>query len=276
MKQNPFSFYDFIGYLIPGILGVSLCYFVMVSKSSNTILTFQEFADSIPQFSIQANILLLIIAYTIGHFMSFFSSITVEKYAIWKYDYPSKFLLKIQKVKFREHFRTFHGAFWGVVIIFILLPTVFLDFILGYVFRFKTFYSKCLDDNLISFIKLKILKLASVLGFDIQNTDIAEHKSDFFRIVFHYAFENTTNHQSKFTNYVALYGFLRTITLILNLFFLYLLIHLTLVDYFTFWSITSLILISLVSYVFFMAFMKFYRRYSLEGLMVLAINNKLN
>ncbi len=70
----------------------------------------------------------------------------------------------------------------------------------------------------------------------------------------------------------ALYGFLRTITLLLMILFWYLIFHIGLFSKFSPGSILLLVLLTLVNYVFFMGFMKFYRRYTLEGLMVLAIS----
>src|SRR5690606_8103257 len=101
---------------------------------------------------------------------------------------------------------------------------------------------------------------------------------DFHRIFTHYAYEYSHNHQSKLNNYVALYGFLRSLSAISNLLFWLMLYHFYKSEMFSVESSYThfgmLCVVSLVSYIFFMAFMKFYRRYSLEGLMIIAIEKE--
>lgn len=93
--------------------------------------------------------------------------------------------------------------------------------------------------------------------------------TDFFRFIYHYTVENAPNHFPKMQNYVAIYGFLRTITFILVLFFLALVIH---VGYFPL-SVKTLVWLAFtvaITFSFYLAFVKFYRRFSLEVLMALA------
>lgn len=82
----------------------------------------------------------------------------------------------------------------------------------------------------------------------------------------------------KLDNYVALYGFLRAITLIANCFTLWLCLKYILptlkigaeVD----WHLVFLLVLCVgVTYIFFMSFMKFYRRFTLESFMCLVIDS---
>lgn len=98
--------------------------------------------------------------------------------------------------------------------------------------------------------------------------------SDTHRVIYHYMYENFPGHRAKMDNYVALYGVLRALTLIANLFILYiwkcqvcyLCHHLT-------WSMIcdypymKVAFMVFIQFLFFMAFMKFYRRFTLESFM---------
>jgi hypothetical protein len=290
MKQNPFSLYDFLGYFIPGAFTICLFHAINLCKDwditslSELITNYESLFCSYPNLSIGGAIFLLIFSYVIGNMFSFISSITVEKYAVMKYDYPSRFLLKL-KSKYPNRFKKdkhwlqiIQKIILTIVLCIILLPIIISDFLFGKIFGLKDFYSKPLEETLIKLIMYKISRLEIKLGITEDNGfDKGEiHNCDFYRIIQHYTFENSKEHQAKFTNYVALYGFLRTFALIFNITFWYLLIHITIWGHFDLSKILLIIFTGLISYIFFMAFMKFYRRYTLEGLMVLSINTDLD
>lgn len=276
MKQNPFSLYDFMGYFIPGATSIYLIQIVNVIKKSNCI-DLNIILTSFPTIQTEGILIFLILSYVLGHLISYISSITIEKYAIWKYGYPSKYLLDINSRKFWTGARKFHSIFWRVCLIILLLPTVILDYILGHCFGFKNFYSNKLDPMLVKLIKLKTNNLLEKIGMTIENgfEEGEGNNSDFNRIILHYTYENSKNHQSKLTNYVAIYGFLRTFALITNILFWYFIIHTYCFSEFNSTSTYVIISISIISYMFFMSFMKFYRRYTLEGLMILTIDNEI-
>lgn len=108
---------------------------------------------------------------------------------------------------------------------------------------------------------------------NIQNTKANTY--DFHRIVMHYVYLNEPGCRMKADNYVALYGFLRSTSLILVLF----------TDWATFigirtmffnfsgqlsWASFIMILsLWLVSCVSFLGFVKFYRRFTHENFMTL-------
>lgn len=276
MKQNPFSFYDFMGYFVPGATTMYLVYIIGHVKESKCF-NITYLLTTFPKISIEGILIFLILSYVLGHLISFISSMTVETYSIWKYGYPSKYLLNMHNTTFWSNTKKFHSIFWRVVIIIVLLPTIALDTLLGYWFGFKIFYHKKLDSVLIKFIKHKTNKLLCALGMTEENGfKLGEaNQSEFFLIIMHYTYENSKNHQSKLNNYVALYGFLRTFTLISNILFWYFILHTLLYGKVNLTSIVITIFISLISYLFFMAFMKFYRRYTLEALMILAIDKDM-
>ncbi|RAR75690.1 hypothetical protein [Flavobacterium aciduliphilum] len=273
MKDNLFSIYDFLGYFFPGIFTI-YTYRIILSIKENSSYDFDSMLSEIPSCSNESIVLLVLMSYLVGHILSFSSSITIEKYSIWKYGYPSKYLLKIPFPKFFAHFKSFHGCIWGAIMMIIILPLVIIDFLLNNILKFKFLFVRSLDNKLIDVINFKINNLLNKLGINEKNGFKKEESNlaDFNRIIHHYVFENSKNHQKKFTNYVALYGFLRTFTLIFVLIFWYIIIHFCFYSHFTKEIIFLLVLVLFLSFIFFMSFMKFYRKYTLEGLMIIAID----
>lgn len=89
----------------------------------------------------------------------------------------------------------------------------------------------------------------------------------------HYVYLDITNSQRKTDNYIALYGFLRSICLMSSLsFFLIFVMSLKTIDFSAhvdFCIIVVLYILYFISYLTFLGFAKFYRRYTLENLMAL-------
>ena len=273
MKDNLFSIYDFLGYFFPGIFTI-YTYRIIISIKENSNYEFDKILSELPTCSNESIVLIILTSYLVGHILSFGSSITIEKYSIWKYGYPSKYLLKIPFPKFFDHFKSFHGKIWGALMLIIIFPLVITDYVLSNLLGFKLLFVKSLDNNLIQVIIFKVNNLLDRLGINEKNgfKDGDGNFSDFNRIIHHYVYENSKNHQKKFTNYVALYGFLRTFALIFILIFWYIIYHFYLFGQFTSEIIFLLIIVLSLSFVFFMSFMKFYRKYTLEGLIIIAVN----
>ena len=140
--------------------------------------------------------------------------------------------------------------------------------ILGPYLHVNDFIIRPLDSTLVADINEKVNALFDKLGLiQFANT------TDSHRIVMHYVYLNIPNSQRKTDNYIALYGFLRTMTLILCLFanFLFIKLLITIdcnaaID----WAgIIKMATIFLFCNILFMGFVKFYRRFTLENYMVL-------
>lgn len=306
MKQNPFSFYDFLGYLVPGaiffILIISILQFGWNEKQY--ITNFLNLYDVFhPDNHKWIELLIFIFAsYSLGHVLSYLSSVTIERYFIWRYDYPSNFLLGQNKdrgfiylndtkkktlvrinllnnrfilnVETKELKGLSHRSLmWRALISIILFPLLIVDIILGDFLRFRGFYLKKLDNylNEAIYIKLALLLNKLNLGESKDNDDC-----DYHRIIHHYQYEKNKSHQMKFDNYVALYGFLRCMSFLMNIFFLILVF--CILCYSKFRRPDVYVILSLfyiLSYIFFMGFIKFYRRYTLEGFMCLITDEDL-
>jgi len=267
-KQNPFSFYDFLWYFTPG--AIFLYGLAFISPKILGMESIAEFLMPIKEIDdVGGYVPFILSAYVLGHILSFLSSITVERYSIWSAGYPSKYLLNVhvdpyftpeqpKRVKITAR----------VLLIFILFPVVLFDFLIGYGLKFRELYK--LDGLLADLIKLKIQALLSASGVLKKDTPKKNPETDdYFRFVYHYCVEHAANHLPKMQNYVALYGFLRTLTFIavsgcwLLLYFLFK----ARIECLT--SLYLLSLASLLTYILFMAFTKFYRRFTLEAFMAL-------
>ena len=301
MKQNPFSLYDFLGYLIPGSILIYL-YLILENwsdkQSGNNI---EIVFESVSKYNFQEIFFFIIISYALGHLISFISSISIEKYGNWKYGYPSKtvigyekksyfiiekkplgweqdsFLYEFDPKKASRYLRNTGRVF----LILVLLPLVIMEFLFGTILNFKNFYSKGLDDYLRNAIKRNTLFLlnSKVLSNNSITTDKDLRGIDFNRIVHHYAFENSKQHQFRMVNYVALYGFLRNLVLTFVIsFWYYFIVSLKSInkDLNVNWdAILINLLLMALSFIAFMAYMKFYRRYTLEGLMLIVVDENI-
>jgi hypothetical protein len=267
-KQNPFSFYDFLGYFTPGAIFLYALVYLSpfipgMSEISELLKPIREIDD------VGGYVPFVLSAYVVGHILSFLSSITVERYSIWSSGYPSKYLLGVHVDGYFTFGKPWRVKLTGrVLLIFILLPIILFDFLIGYWLKFRELYK--LDGLLADLIKLKIQALLT--SSEILKKGPSRKSpvnDDYFRFVYHYCVEHAPNHLPKMQNYVALYGFLRTLTFIAVLGCWALLSFLVNAHL---GCLRSMLLISLAgffSYILFMAFTKFYRRFTLEAFMAL-------
>lgn len=273
MKQNPFSLYDFLGYFVPGALFLfGLASIPYLSNPPETILD-----DSIRLLRLnQPGVYFpfILIAYLVGHLVSFVSSVTLENYSRWKFGYPSKFLLGVPS---RGYWKTDEDEDVSRKIIIRLLVAIFLlpvtiwDYFLGDTLNLKNLLvARKIDSSLINTINGKMKKLAShYVGIKGKNNHL--HESGIFRFAYHFASEKSPVHYPKMQNYVALYGFTRTITLVIVIWFWLILfspnIYHIAIHYIPIFPVA----ISMIAYISFLNFMKFYRRFSLEVFMAISV-----
>lgn len=277
IKPNPFSLYDFLGYFTPGAL--TIYGGILVRAHIEGPLTLENAPEAISISKSELYVPFILSAYLLGHFLSFLSSVTVERYAIWSHGYPSRFLLNLPVNGFWEVEKKQERAvrfFLGIV----LFPIPLFGHTVGRLLCLRTLFAKPLDERLSSLLREK------VKGLIIHNGQIKkpekytlEEDHDFFRYVYHFSVENSSNHLPKMQNYVALYGFIRTVCFVFIIGSWFVTCHL--VDHLLhasngeyvsiaplFWMSASLMAICYVAY---MGFMKFYRRFSLEALMAMAV-----
>lgn len=234
-------------------------------------------------FFLEETVIWTIVAYVVGHIVAYLSSVTVEKFAIWTYGYPSEFLLgpvpSLHYWKVNECcdgiqptcWKEFIEFAWRIFIGLFLLPISLCSLVFGKVLGMKSFFVKPLDKTLRETIDANKNKLAESLHITIHEGD------DFHRVIYHYEYERQPNHVQKMDNYVALYGFLRAMTFIADCATLWIVIRYVLPDFSSIaeidWHLVLMVAMCIaITYTFFMAFMKFYRRFTLESFMCLVID----
>jgi hypothetical protein len=269
-KQNPFSLYDFLGYFTPG--AVFLYGLVAVANRFFGYKLHESFTTQ--GFNAgETTVALVLLAYILGHSLSFLSSVIVEKFSIWMHGYPSKYLLNSKhcgylknkgKDGIEEDLDCMPKAIRGLVWLF-MLPVAVLDKVLGDWLNARNVYVKVLDDGLSQII----LKSEALLA---DKSDLHELPDDFFRFVTHYALVNSEHHITSLKNYVALYGFTRTMTFLCILAFWGSLFVVSFSGSESNVMKTILVVSIPFSYIYYMAFNKFNRRFTLEAFMALAVN----
>ena len=150
-----------------------------------------------------------------------------------------------------------------------MLPVILLT-MLGRFVNIKGFIIKPLDKLTCDLIYERIKGLGYKLGFDVP-----KYAVDYSRIAYHYYIHNQNAvFIQKVNNYVALYGFLRVITLILNITAMSVMIGSFFKGVFV-ENVWFIVLLMFVTYVSFLAYIKFYRRYTLEIFMFLVSDKDL-
>lgn len=290
MEKNPFSIHDFLGYVLPGGIALLLAYMAYKNPQYN-YMTSQDFIDSIINtinalkkkgFStIELSIATIIISYIAGHLVAYLSSITVERMAIWHYNYPSVFLLSDKpKPRFwsdivdqwnnEKRFEAAGNLVLRIMVSFLFFPLTICIWAVRCL-HMDPYFIKSLDNYLQSTIRLKFEMLVKKLSISkIKRPE----DSDTHRIIYHYMYENFPGHRAKMDNYVALYGVLRSLTLISNIFIMYIwkcqacyLYNNFTWDLMRSYPYMKIGFMVLIQFLFFMAFMKFYRRFTLESFM---------
>jgi hypothetical protein len=270
LKQNPFSVYDFLGYFVPGALFLFAAFAVSQTWLPSGIS--QSIAGLFQPSKLEFYLPFVLVSYLIGHVLSFVSSVTVERYSVWRVGYPSRYLLGNPFPSFFQVSppkRTRRVV--RVAVALFILPILILDLTLGVAFRLNELFARPLENVLRDTIAPRIARLVSeCTGEECKSEEIKSGVAEFFLLMYHYCVEKASPHLPKMQNYVALYGFCRTIALIFVL---------------VFWSFVAAIPLRIagwscslagaaasgcLAYIFFLDFLKFYRRFSLEVFMAFA------
>ncbi|MCU6234835.1 hypothetical protein [Morganella morganii] len=278
MKQNPFSFYDFLGYLIPGSTFLYILNFIF---DINILSFLDEYTDSSIKYEILISIPMIIFSYIIGHALSLLSSFFIEKFSTYFYSYPSRFLFIknhhfwLLSEKEKNHKAT--SVINRLLVSIFLLPISIILTILKYIGISLFNQAKTLPENLGDIVFNKCIEiLTKNLRIPKKlitcQKDIDGLGDDYFRIIYHFIFENSEKHSSKLQNYVALYGFCRNVSFIFVVSFWLSLYFFTVEKGYHYIYLT--VVFSILSFLFFTGFVKFYRRYTLEALMGVTVFNK--
>lgn len=271
IKQNPFSFYDFLGYLVPG----SLFVYLLISIASHSAIKDSPLLKLINLSELKGVELyapLILLSYISGHFINFLSAMTVEKHLNWMYGFPSKTLLGIyQDSYFTSGEDSKKKNSVRAIIAILLFPISIVDFFVNNVLGIKSLINKELDPMIKTILKQKIVSILSVsAGLESPPQEPAR-ETNYFLFIYHYALENSKNHAPKMQNYVALFGLMRTLTFYFVILFWVATWHLIYSNVGIIVASSTLASLVFISYTFYLSFIKFYRRFTLEALMASAV-----
>ena len=285
MSDNPFSLLDFLGYFFPGAT-------VLMALYHYTSVVNDMF-DIEDEASVMMYVVCIIAAYVLGHVVALVSSLTVEKYANWKYGYPSQYLLKSYSrgrffrdrpmnnpsinAKSKQWF-----FFWKTVmklfVLVLLVPITICDCALSKLLGIDYYYTRRLPGEQVSMIRAKSVNLYKALN--IYSASRPVFQNDSHRIIHNYYYEKADGHSKRMDNCIAVYDFLRAMSLVfVVLFFVALFKGIRSIDPECppDWTSISLIVgFFFMSYLCFMGFMKFYRKFSVENFMCLICDGDLS
>lgn len=224
-NKNPFSTFDFLGYFFPGALLLLLTYILSdgldLLDTPKSVMRLKELTQCYP---VIGGLTLVIISYVIGHLVSYMSSSTVELFYVWCHGYPSTFLLQqnptLEPILKSSKGRL--GMIWHIAVCIVIFPIVIAHCLFERVLGLHRFITKALNKPLQDELKTAEKKVLKELGIQDETINHEEFNNAHL-VVMHYVYEHCLQHQVKFDNYVALYGFLRSISLVFSLSVIYLL-----------------------------------------------------
>lgn len=291
--KNPFSIYDFLGYLFPGIVAI---FTVFILRQSMLMEDYDFFAclhvheiinlmqREVKLNSLEASVSIVVLAYIVGHMVAYASSLTIEFFAIKTLGYPSSYLLNKEGKSFWDKYflvddnKNVRIGYRIITMIF-LWPIALFCFVMSEN-GLRGYLQASLPSYIITAVKAKTFALYQKLGLEHRSVN---DEIDFHRVIMHYVYLNMENAQRKADNYVALYGFLRAICFVTTLFYdvitvnaIYTLRYLIdgSVKCSFSWFIFMLIICGfIICNLLYLGFVKFYRRFTLENFMALITEN---
>lgn len=308
MSKNPFSVYDFLGYAIPGALTLYILKYIQFSLVSEYVDVLFDVENKNTVFYI---LCFIVSSYVIGHLVNYLSSITVELFSIWCYGYPSDYLYKTPKafryfhrktisrpssysihklknnepirgkIKNNNRYKTLTKFIYcipiickliaRIILLLLLFPLAVGYLLLALIASISGFtIVKPMSRNNWSYLNLMWNHFVKCSNLSIDNLDKPQ---DNYRLITNYVYENFTIASRKLDNYVALYGFTRSMAFIFSSLFTYNLISWIFNNwdyewYFDFSVLLSFqCIIGLTATIFYFAFIKFFRRYTHESFM---------
>lgn len=217
-KSIQFTAYDFLGYLVPGLALFALIDCSFAFHAQHMALSYEAITCRYQAVSLKAAIPLALISYFIGHLISFVSSMTIERYARWRYGHPMKFLLD-DSAEYPSFFQAGGKSIcWSKVLrsvtAFALAPIFIFESVLLVTGILRN-YIRSMGPDLASVVKNALAWLRNKAG--MISDPSKDYPSEFESLAINYTLECAPSHIFTLRNYVVLYGFLRSMTLVLVL-----------------------------------------------------------
>jgi hypothetical protein len=277
VERLPFTVYDIVGYLIPGVFFCTIFVSVYFSKPAIQSLKYISKIDAAPGISWPILILLvflfLVTGYIVGHGLALLSAESIEYLTAGMIGYPSTFLVSNFKneEKFDEHIERCICKFqskqpiYSAIIMLILIPyTLSIRTIRG--LRLTNILIKPVGEHASRLFREKFTEYFKAKIEDLEPTD-------WFRLVdFYVAKDKESYFQQRQYNYVTLYGFCRNMSFVLYITFIIIFLKL----YMSSNEISDAIIIPMLTVgllsligaiLLFFGFIKYFRRYSQEAIL---------
>lgn len=211
-----FTAYDVLGYLVPGLAFFALIDSSFAFHTQNMELSYEAITGRYLTVSWKSAIPLALVSYFIGHLISFVSSMTIERYARWRYGHPMKFLLDDSSGYPRFFDAGGKSIGWSralrFVTAFALAPISIFESLLLFSGILRN-YIRSMGPDLASVVKAALAWLRNKAG--MVSDPSKEYPAEFESLAINYTLEAAPSHIYTLRNYVVLYGFLRSMTLVL-------------------------------------------------------------
>jgi hypothetical protein len=284
VERLPFTVYDVLGYLFPGLLllvGVSL-----IAEHVFLIAIFDTVKSLDTPKLVFVSIFSFISAYSIGHAVGLMSSVTLEKLVTTFVAYPSEFLLseyaykgakesynkKIIRRIVLQHANGNWRSFAVAIVRILFFPLVIILYIVtfsGFIFHMV----KRLDNKPVQLLDKRFSAI-----FADDRTRLAGR--EWFSLVEYIVWHHSPGGAPRMYNYLTIYGFCRNssfVFYVLGVILLYAVMR----QFFTYgapvthWMEVWVAVFCLsMSAVLLFGFMKFYRRYSYEAISSFIVLNR--
>lgn len=275
-KAPSFTAYDFLGYAVPGLAAIALIDASIYYHISGIHIDYDSVFNRYLSLSFQSIVPVVLFAYLVGHILSFFSSILIEKHSTWMHGIPTNFLLNHGSPA--KYFDVSGKAPWAsaplrFITAVLVAPISLPDFLFTKVIPLSGNYIRPMDSILVDACASAHSSILIKSGIDVDEHSEEQFNSfDLHRLTIHCALESAPAHVSSMRNYVVLYGFLRSVSLLSVASFWGLLFHLFGVYSWCF-IVTSGVISSLLAFSCYAAYLKFRVRYHKEGLMALVASH---
>lgn len=272
-KTPNFSAYDFLGYFFPGALAVLLADASIAYHTASNGFSYELLLQRYASRDLGIALPFVIVSYIVGHFLSFVSSISLERYAVWNYGHPSKYLLKMDTGGYfavvganKWLSKILRGVMWAF-----LLPISLLDLVFGTMLRLRANYVTPLDPLLRAAVWRSLNAIVNQCSVENPSQHGKPKDHEFWKLAVHYAVAGSPNHTATLRNYVVLYGFLRTTALVFVMTFWGIAAHAVVLNGGVWKSAVLLAVSAVVCFAAFASFVKFFQRYHEEALFAVTI-----
>lgn len=229
-KAPQFSAYDFLGYLLPGLVLIGLVDCSWLYHASKTALTWELMVSRYATLSWDNAIPLALFGYFLGHMVSFASSVLIEDHATRMHGHPASFLVRPVRIRYLysgdykkpRRLSVACKVVLKVVVLIFMLPVCWVEVVISRFLDLSRQFNATINPMLRMCVQAAEDRLLNALDVKTPGGNRPTRRKDELhwgsgleKLALHYALEMAPAHLFTLRNYVVLYGFLRAMTLIL-------------------------------------------------------------